>query len=121
MGKGFESVMKDIDNLVALLAEEQKDDDDKKVFCLNEIDKVEDEKKVTERDIKDVTTAIAESDDKMAQIVSDIAAPQESLKQLDADVEEQTKLRKQEHAIVVETLASDNAAKELLEVTKNRL
>merc|ERR1719356_2072392 len=100
---GFDQVMKDIDKLVSILADEQADDDNKKSFCLNKIDKVEDEKKVTERDIEDSKTAIADSDEKIAALVTEIKAMQDGLKQLSADVEEQTNLRKTEHANNVKT------------------
>merc|ERR1711976_429017 len=43
------------------------------------------------------------------------------VKQLDKDVAEATELRKQEHADNTETVANDSAAKQLLEIAKNRL
>merc|ERR1719191_116216 len=42
---GFEKIIKMIDDLVALLAKEQLDDDDKKAWCLAELDTSDDKKK----------------------------------------------------------------------------
>merc|ERR1712084_156217 len=40
---------------------------------------------------------------------------------LDKDVAEATKMRKEEHATNAETVANDSAAKQLIEIAKNRL
>merc|ERR1719316_849564 len=42
---GFEKVLKMIDDLVAQLKTEQKDDDEKKEYCADEFDKADDKKK----------------------------------------------------------------------------
>merc|ERR1712224_1165017 len=50
-----------------------------------------------------------------------IAALEDGIKALDKQVAEATADRKEEHEENVETLANDNAAKELIGVAKNRL
>merc|ERR1719461_1531735 len=51
---GFEKVIKMIDDMVALLAKEQTDDDDKKAYCEAELDKAEDEAKILAQTIADL-------------------------------------------------------------------
>merc|ERR1719316_815530 len=60
---GFEKIIKMIDDLVALLAKEQLDDDDKKAWCLAELDTADDKKKDLERSISDLEKAIADEEE----------------------------------------------------------
>merc|ERR1719254_356329 len=80
-----------IDEMVALLGEEQKSDDDKKAYCLKALDKDE------------------------------VEALEDAIKQLDKDVVEATETREQENKLYVKTMAEDNAAKDLIALAKNRL
>merc|ERR1719271_1217657 len=54
----FDKVIKMIDDMVALLKEEQTDDDSKKEYCQVTIDHTEDKFKALEHDIADLTTSI---------------------------------------------------------------
>merc|ERR1719163_697440 len=63
---GFEGVIKMIDEMVATLAQEQKDDDDKKDYCAAEFDSSDDKKKALERSIADLETAIAKTEEAIA-------------------------------------------------------
>merc|ERR1719230_959877 len=55
---GFEKIIKMIDELVVELKAEQGIDDDKKAYCLKEIDAAEDKKKGLELDVSDLEKAI---------------------------------------------------------------
>merc|ERR1711972_1033091 len=55
----FDKVLKMIDDMVALLGKEQEDDDSKKGYCEENLDKNEDEKKALERIIAGEESAIA--------------------------------------------------------------
>merc|ERR1719221_277300 len=57
----------------------------------------------------------------IATLKDDIDALEAGIKQLDKRVAEATDNRKSEHATYVETMAADNAAKDLIGVAKNRL
>merc|ERR1719221_1244025 len=57
----------------------------------------------------------------IATLKDEIDALEAGIKQLDKRVAEATDNRKSEHATYVETMAADNAAKELIGVAKNRL
>merc|ERR1719161_2095053 len=91
-----------IDGLVATLKAEQVTDDEKKAYCLAELDKNEGKESVE-------------------TLTSEIAALSEGIKKLDKSVAEATEQRKQEHDDYVETMAANNAAKDLLGFAKNRL
>lgn len=118
---GFSDVIANLDKLVALLKEEQKTDDDKKVFCERALDVTEDEKKAGDRAIADRETVLAQVNDTMLNLETEIHALVDGVRTLDEKVVEFTQLRKEEHAQNVEAIASSSAAKDLLEVAKNRL
>jgi len=118
---GFANVIKMIDDMVALLRKEQKDDDDKKAYCEAELDKAEDEAKMLAQSIADLEKAIDEAKNNIATLTQDIADLNAGIAALDKQVKEATEAREEAHALYVKTMAEDNAAKELLGVAKNRL
>jgi len=118
---GFGKIIKMIDELVVDLKAEQGVDNDKKSYCLAEFDKAEDKKKALEADISDLEKAIADAEESIATLASEIKALQDGIKALDKSVSEATATRKEEHDDYVETLAANQAAKDLLEFAKNRL
>merc|ERR1719305_2269043 len=118
---GFETVIKMIDDLVALLAKEQAEDDKKKAWCESELDTKDDEKKALEHDISDLEKAIADAEETIATLKSEIEALEDGIKALDKSVEEATEQRKAEHEDFVETTAANNAAKDLIGFAKNRM
>merc|ERR1719160_140354 len=118
---GFEKIIKMIDNLVVDLKAEQGIDNDKKSYCEAEFDKAEDKKKELELDISDLNKAIDDAKESIATLKSEIEALQDGIKALDKSVAEATEQRKSEHDDYVETLAANQAAKDLLGFAKNRL
>merc|ERR1719353_2444854 len=64
--KGFEKVIKLIDNMVATLKKEQQDDNHKKEYCGEQFDLTDDKKKELERSISDLETEIAKLEDGIA-------------------------------------------------------
>merc|ERR1712039_985591 len=119
--KGFEKIVKMIDDMVVLLGKEQVADDEKKAWCEAELDKAEDKLKGLNIKTADLETAIDTANGQVATLQDEIAKLTDDIKQLDKDVAEATELRKQEHADNTETVANDSAAKQLLEIAKNRL
>jgi septal ring factor EnvC (AmiA/AmiB activator) len=117
----FEKVIGMIDDMTALLKKEQGDDDDKKVYCEDMIDKTEDKVKELELAVSDLEKAIADMKESVATLASEIEALEDGIKQLDKQVAEATAQRKEEHADNVETITNDNAAKEVIGIAKNRL
>merc|ERR1719160_1666532 len=107
--------------MVALLGKEQQDDDDKKEYCELSIDKTEDDLKQLELTVSDLGKAIADAKESIATLAEEIEALSDGIKSLDKQVEEATEQRKEEHADNTETLANDNAAKDLIGIAKNRM
>jgi septal ring factor EnvC (AmiA/AmiB activator) len=118
---GFEKVVKMIDDLIAELKKDQVDDDAKKEYCAAEFDKSDDKKKVLEKSIADLKTAIADGEEGITTTTAEIAALEDQIKATDKAVAEATEQRKEENADYTALMASDAAAKELLEFAKNRL
>merc|ERR1719440_587668 len=107
--------------MVVTLKKEQQADDEKKEYCEKEFDLADDKKKALERTIKDLITAIANTEEGIATTKDDIKKLTEGIKALDESVTKATKQRKDENAEYKDLMASDSAAKELLLFAKNRL
>merc|ERR1719277_1863004 len=93
----------------------------KKEYCDKLIDKVEDDLKALELTVSDLGKAIADYKERIQTLAEEIAALEDGIEALDKQVAEATEDRKEEHEENVETLANDNAAKELIGIAKNRL
>merc|ERR1711988_2057932 len=106
---------------VALLGKEQNDDNDKKEYCEKQIDTTEDDLKELELSVSDLGKAIADYKERIATLAEEIEALEDGIKALDKQVAEATDERKEEHEDNVETLANDNAAKQLIGLAKNRM
>merc|ERR1719379_1020795 len=117
----FTKVLAMIDDMIKLLGQEQRDDDDKKEYCEKLIDKTEDDVKQLELEVSDLAKAIADYKERIATLGEEIAALEAGIKALDKQVAEATADRKEEHEENVETLANDKAAKDIIAVAKNRL
>jgi len=117
----FDKILGMIDDMIVLLKKEQVTDDDKKAYCDQLIDETEDKVKSLELSVSDLAKAIADHKETIATLTEEIEALADGIKALDKQVAEATEQRKEEHEDSVETLANDNAAKELIGVAKNRL
>jgi len=118
---GFDKIFTMIDDLVATLKQEQKDDDNKKTYCSNQLDSSDDKKKDLERQVSDLEANIANTKEAITTFKSEIAALKAGIAALDQSVAAATGNRKAEHAEYEELIASNSAAKEVLNVAKNRL
>merc|ERR1719287_309787 len=110
-----------IEDMITLLGKEQTDDDDKKEDCETLLDKTEDDLKSLELTVSDLGKAIADYKERIATLGEEIEALEDGIKALDKQVAEATEERKTEHTDNTETLANDNAAKELIGMAKNRM
>merc|ERR1719330_931772 len=117
----FDKVIGMIDEMVALLGEEQKADDDKKAYCEAEIDKTEDTKKSLEQKVDDLGAALEDTKNMIATLTDEIEALSDGIKALDKAVTEATENRKAENAAYKELMAQDTAAEKLLGMAANRL
>jgi len=117
----FDKVLKMVDDMVVLLGKEQQDDNDKKEYCNSLIDKTEDNLKELELSVSDLGKAIEDYKERVATLTEEISALNDGIKALDKPVADATDERKEEHEDNIETLASDNAAKELIGIATNRM
>merc|ERR1719284_1604920 len=117
----FDKVIAMVDDMVALLAKEQQDDDSKKEMCEMQLDKAEDDLKVLETTIADLEKSMEEGKEEIATLTDEIAALTKGLEDLDKSVKEAMETRKEENEDYTTTMASNTAAKELIEFAKNRL
>merc|ERR1719291_918592 len=109
------------DDMVAMLKQEQLDDQHKKEYCELQFDDSDDKKKALEFTLEKNANSIEKSENGIAQATEDIAALTAAIKALDESVAEATTQRKDENEEFKALIAADSAAKELLEIAKNRL
>jgi hypothetical protein len=117
----FAKVIVMIDEMVAMLKEEQLDDDHKKEYCLGQFDVSDDKKKSLERTMSLEAAAMDKATETIAVLSEEIAALEAGIKALDKSVAEATAQRKEENEDYTELMAQDTAAKELLAIARNRL
>jgi hypothetical protein len=117
----FDKVIAMVDEMVALLAKEQQDDDSKKEMCEMQLDKAEDDLKVLETTVADLEKSMEEGKEEIATLTDEIAALTKGLEDLDKSVNEAMETRKEENEDYTTTMASNTAAKELIEFAKNRM
>merc|ERR1712224_168948 len=77
---GFAKVIKMIDDLVAELKQDQVNDNGKKEYCAVEFDQADDKKKVLEKSISDLETAIINSKDGITTTTEEIDALEDAIK-----------------------------------------
>merc|ERR1719189_1718308 len=107
--------------MVSVLKNEQGDDDNKKEYCAAQFDDADDKKKALERTVSQKKSDIATAKQSIATLTGEIAALEAGIKKLDKSVAEATEQRKAENADYKDLMASDAAAKEVLQFAKNRL
>jgi hypothetical protein len=117
----FSKVIKMIDEMVAHLGQEQKDDDDHLNMCNTEFDAAADAKRSQTRDIKDQTAAIDEAKARMAQLEEEVATIKSDMDATSKAAAEATEQRKKENKEFKQAMIEFNAAKQLLAKAKNRL
>eukprot|EP00929_Paragymnodinium_shiwhaense_P054051 TRINITY_DN2708_c0_g3_i1.p1 TRINITY_DN2708_c0_g3~~TRINITY_DN2708_c0_g3_i1.p1 ORF type:complete len:729 (-),score=345.13 TRINITY_DN2708_c0_g3_i1:200-2386(-) len=117
----FGKVIKMIDDMVALLKQAQRDDDDKQEYCKIQMDNTEDKIKELDKKIESLQAGIADAEETIGAMETDTKALRKGIKELDDQVQEASEQRQEEHAEYVELMSNNNAAKELLNFAKNRL
>jgi chromosome segregation ATPase len=110
-----------IDDMVALLGKEQKDDDTQKEFCRDEFDRTADEEVAAKEKVAAITASIEESTDELAQVTEEIATLKQEIKDIDKAVAQATEQRKEEHEESVTAAQMSQAALQLVDKAKSRL
>jgi chromosome segregation ATPase len=119
--QGFEKVIKLIDEMVALLKEEQLADEHKKEYCEMQFDAMDDKKKGLEREESKLEKSIDDAKEGITALTGEIEALGDGIKALDKAVKEATEQRQEENSDAKTLIASNGAAKDLLAFAKNRL
>jgi len=114
-------VIKMIDNMAALLKQEQDDDDQKKEYCEKQIDFVEDKGKELAKKVEDLSISVEEKGEAIKEVIAELKGLAKGIQELDKMVAEATEDRKEANAEYTELMSSNTAAKELLTYAKNRL
>merc|ERR1719387_1054834 len=117
----FSKILAQIDGMVKVLGEEQKEDEETKAFCSAELDKSEKSKADTEDAIAASEASIDEMTEESSTLASEIADLQKEIKILDKAVAEATEQRKEEHEEFITFQTENNAALQLIAKAKNRL
>eukprot|EP00811_Abedinium_folium_P033585 NODE_6536_length_1663_cov_5.477865.p1 GENE.NODE_6536_length_1663_cov_5.477865~~NODE_6536_length_1663_cov_5.477865.p1 ORF type:complete len:437 (-),score=146.36 NODE_6536_length_1663_cov_5.477865:50-1360(-) len=117
----FDKVLKQIDAMVAHLAVEQTDDDQKKQYCHEQFDTAEDQLKALTRKVAGLAAILEEAREVLKTTIAELKSLETGIATLDKEVKEAVQQRKEEHADFTDLIASDAAAKKLMEFAKNRL
>lgn len=117
----FSEITKMIDEMIAILTKDNKDDLTQKDFCIAELTKTEKEKASTDDKLASLASSIEELTDSADQVAEKIKSLQEGVASLDKDVAEATAMRKSEHAEYNENLKLSEIAEQLIGKAKNRL
>jgi hypothetical protein len=117
----FTKVLKMIDDMIGVLNKEMADDVEQLNWCKSEFDRTGDEKKSTERDIRDLNKEIDELDARIAQLTEEMKTLKQEMEDAAKQAAEATELRKSEHAEFQENKAALHAATQLINKAKNRL
>merc|ERR1719172_536537 len=120
-GVGLEKIVKMIDGMIGTLKKEQQDEEGKKEHCTMSIDAANDKRSNLKKTISDLEISIQEANDGIATLAADIKALEDGIVALDKSVADATEQRKAEHKDFADSMASDSAAKELLQFAINRL
>eukprot|EP00746_Dinoflagellata_sp_MGD_P160270 gnl/MRDRNA2_/MRDRNA2_86904_c0_seq1.p1 gnl/MRDRNA2_/MRDRNA2_86904_c0~~gnl/MRDRNA2_/MRDRNA2_86904_c0_seq1.p1 ORF type:complete len:699 (-),score=249.03 gnl/MRDRNA2_/MRDRNA2_86904_c0_seq1:205-2154(-) len=117
----FGAITKMIDEMLAILTQESKDDIKQKDYCVDQLDQTEAEKASTQDKVDAIASAIEELTDSAAETADELKSLQDAVASLDKDVAEATEMRKKEHEEYSETLKLGEIAVELIGKAKNRL
>merc|ERR1719203_1744275 len=93
----------------------------KKEYCASQFDGSDDRKKFLERTIAGEESSIASAEEAISTLSQEIGALEAGIRALDKSVAEATAQRKDENADYKSLIASNTAAKEVLNFAKNRL
>jgi len=118
---GSDKIVKLIDDLMAALKKEGQDDAEKKEYCAKQFDEADDKKKMTETEVSEHESTIADLGSVPAQLTEEIDALDDGIRDLDKSVAEGTAQRKEEADAYAPLMANDATAKELILFAKNRL
>jgi chromosome segregation ATPase len=117
----FSAVSKMIDDMLAVLDNEQVEDVNKKEWCFTEISKADKEAGSKQETVDQLKAEIEQVSDEIGGLDDDLKALGESITGLDKEVAMSTEQRKKEHEEYTASLQMTEAAIALIGKAKNRL
>jgi hypothetical protein len=118
---GFGKVIGKIDGMEGELKNEEVDDEKKKAYCQESLEKVSDKLQQLDFELGNLNAQIEADKEAIETHTKDIRDLKKGIKDLDKAVAEATETRKAEHEAYVAESAQNQAALELLGFAKNRL
>lgn len=116
-----DEVTKMIDEMVNILVQEQKADDEKKNFCETDARRNIQATKALTRQKDFLTATLADAKDNLKSVEAELKASKKGIKDLDQQASELTAQRKVENAEYVEFQATTAAAHKVLTIAEQRL
>jgi len=117
----FSKVTKIIDDMIALLAREQKDDEGTKKYCVGQLHNAAGKAQDVAKSIKEQEANKDERAENLAAITDEVKSTQGEIKELDMLVADATSERKAQNVEFTQVMSGDTAAKEILQFAKKRL
>jgi len=117
----FDQAISMIDKLLKLLLQEQKDEDVSKEYCNEKLHQTDDKIKDSERNMARMTKRGKVTGNSLGTVKDEIADLESKIAELDEQVTEATKLRKEEYERFLKDVNDISAASKLLSMAENRL
>lgn len=117
----FSQVTRKVDDMIQVLKREEDADAKKREWCIAEMQSSKDNLKTLGRDRDGLSTMMREVQDEIEKTAQDLKAITSYVKALDEKIDQATKNRKAENQHYKEAVLTNNKARELLLLAKDRL
>lgn len=117
----FKKVLRMIDVLVKSLKQEQKEENEKKVYCEKALDEVEDTFKQNERDLSLLQKDIQAKEDDVTEVADEIEKIYEGIADMKEKLKEAEDLRNEEFQNFLKEQSLDTEAKDIISKAKERV
>lgn len=117
----FSQVTRKVDDMIQVLKREEDADAKKREWCIAEMQSSKDNLKTLGRDTEDLSTMMREVQDEIVKTAQDLKAITSYIKALDAKIDRATRNRKAQNQEYKDAMLTNNKARELLLLAKDRL
>eukprot|EP00933_Yihiella_yeosuensis_P051159 TRINITY_DN49017_c0_g1_i1.p1 TRINITY_DN49017_c0_g1~~TRINITY_DN49017_c0_g1_i1.p1 ORF type:complete len:694 (+),score=243.67 TRINITY_DN49017_c0_g1_i1:63-2144(+) len=117
----FSKVKEMIDNMIRLMRQQSKDDENKKEYCENAFYDTKRKQEIMSRDLKDVKISVADKKGDIALLMDESKLIQAGIDALAKSQKDAAETRAEEAKEFAQTVAENSAAVKLLKIAKNRL
>mmetsp|Transcript_34619 Transcript_34619/g.83568 ORF Transcript_34619/g.83568 Transcript_34619/m.83568 type:complete len:723 (-) Transcript_34619:94-2262(-) len=120
-GDKFKSLKKMIENMITDLKKEQKDEDEKRDYCRDEIHSGDDDKKESQQTLDELQQKIAESNSEQGNLQKAIDRIKAEIAEIDTEQKQMTDQRQAENTEFTKTISDMTVASGLLKKAMDRL